>query len=616
MIKRIFSFSFLFILFFSFNVVSAQEKISDYDVFIKVNADSVLNINEKINYNFGNESRHGILRSIPYKYKRDGLFYNIRIFDIKVTDEKGNNLTKKIFKENDELNIRIGDADIYVTGQKTYIVSYKIKRAINYFEEYDELYWNAIGSDWEVDIKKARIIVELPSLGNQTSLIKNLSAGKTGKSDLKTRCFIGLYGSREEQCKIEDLKNNQIEFLSSAPLDYMNGGMTIVVGWPKGIVPPLSILTIVSDYARDNWFLLFPFIVFFYMLYLWFKHGKDPQGRVTIAPEFIPPSDISPAEIGMLMSEKTRDKDLSAEIIYLATQGYLKITARGGSQSKADQPLTGEKAFGGKNQDQDNKIDYELEKLKDIEESKTIDKKLFSILFSSRKTVKLSDLKKSTSVGMQFENLRNFINKNVTNKKYFSGNPLDVKFSYVFAGILLMVALLVLSIFLFTDILYAYLSGIISGMIVIIFSFFMPKKTYSGVLAKEYLLGLKLYLSVAEKERLRFLNAPEKNPAQFEKLLPYAVALGVETEWAEQFQDIYDQKPDWYSDSFGQSFSSLDFVNLLNSFHSSFAIASIGTPPPNSSLRTSREEGEDSSGFSSGGGFSGGGFGGGGGQSW
>src|SRR3972149_2173588 len=187
MIKRIFSFSFLFILFFSFNVVSAQEKISDYDVFIKVNADSVLNINEKINYDFGNESRHGILRSIPYKYKRNGLFYNIRIFDIKVTDEKGNNLTKKIFKENDELNIRIG---------------------------------NAIGSDWEVDIKKARIIVELPSLGSQTSLIKNISAGKTGKSDLKTRCFIGLYGSREEQCKIEDLKNNQIEFLSSAPLDY------------------------------------------------------------------------------------------------------------------------------------------------------------------------------------------------------------------------------------------------------------------------------------------------------------------------------------------------------------------------------------------------------------
>jgi uncharacterized membrane protein len=148
-------------------------------------------------------------------------------------------------------------------------------------------------------------------------------------------------------------------------------------------------------------------------------------------------------------------------------------------------------------------------------------------------------------------------------------------------------------------------SAIISAIIVFVFGFLMPARTHKGVLAKEYILGLKEYLMVAEKDRIKFHNAPEKNPKQFEKLLPYAMVLGVEKEWAEQFKDIYIQNPSWYNDPSGANFNSLVLLSSLNSFSSS--TNSVLTSVPSSASG-------GGSGFGGGGG--GGGFGGGGGGSW
>ena len=38
-----------------------------------------------------------------------------------------------------------------------------------------------------------------------------------------------------------------------------------------------------------------------------------------------------------------------------------------------------------------------------------------------------------------------------------------------------------------------------------------------------------------------------KTPEMFEKFLPYAMALGVEDNWAKAFDGIYNQPPSWYS---------------------------------------------------------------------
>ena len=127
----------------------------------------------------------------------------------------------------------------------------------------------------------------------------------------------------------------------------------------------------------------------------------------------------------------------------------------------------------------------------------------------------------------------------------------------------------------------------------------MPVRSKKGVSAKEHILGLKLYLTVGEKDRINFHNAPEKKPELFEKLLPLAMVLGVEHKWAKQFDGLYNTQPDWYSSTNYSTFSSIQLANGLYRFKTE-SRANLSSSPSSSS---------GGSGFS--GGHSGGGGGGG-----
>jgi uncharacterized membrane protein YgcG len=151
---------------------------------------------------------------------------------------------------------------------------------------------------------------------------------------------------------------------------------------------------------------------------------------------------------------------------------------------------------------------------------------------------------------------------------------------------------------------YGGLASAISGLIIAGFGFLMPNRTVKGVEARALILGLKEYMNVAEKDRMKFHNAPEKNPQLFEKLLPFAIALKVDKAWAKQFEEIYKSNPSWYSDSSGHAFNAYFLSSSLGDFSSSLNSAVASTT-------TSASSG--GSGFSGGGG---GGFGGGGGGSW
>jgi uncharacterized membrane protein len=126
--------------------------------------------------------------------------------------------------------------------------------------------------------------------------------------------------------------------------------------------------------------------------------------------------------------------------------------------------------------------------------------------------------------------------------------------------------------------------------------------------------GFGHYLSVAEKDRMNFHNPPERTPELFERFLPYALALGVEQAWSEQFASVLSRaaaspagsdghyRPRWYS---GRGFARRGVTDFASSLGGSFsgAIASSSTAPGSSS-------------GSGGGGSSGGGGGGGGGSGW
>ena len=141
----------------------------------------------------------------------------------------------------------------------------------------------------------------------------------------------------------------------------------------------------------------------------------------------------------------------------------------------------------------------------------------------------------------------------------------------------------------------------------------MPQKTLKGVQTAEHILGFKEFVKTAEKDRLNTLQQlrasdDESGIQTFEKLLPYAIVLGVGEKWAKVFQNIYKEAgrtPIWYT-GYSGDFNALRLNDRLNSINS--MAASTLTSRPSSSA-------SGGSGFG-GGGFSGGGFGGGGGGSW
>ena len=144
----------------------------------------------------------------------------------------------------------------------------------------------------------------------------------------------------------------------------------------------------------------------------------------------------------------------------------------------------------------------------------------------------------------------------------------------------------------------------------VLFVLVMGAPTPLGRQLMDAIEGLRLYLTVAEKDRMNMQGAPQMSPQHFETLLPYAVALGVEKPWSKAFETwlaaasagAAAYAPTWYNGNYNS------FGDRIGGFSSSMAstIASTIPAPPSSS----------SSSFSGGGGSSGSGGGGGGGGGW
>jgi len=196
----------------------------------------------------------------------------------------------------------------------------------------------------------------------------------------------------------------------------------------------------------------------------------------------------------------------------------------------------------------------------------------------------------------------------VVSKGYFPTNPEKVRQLYLTIGIII-IFFGPFAIGFMGHVLAAFAVGI-TGAVAIVFSFFMPRKTKKGAETLELINGFKWFLSVTEKERLKFHNAPEKTPQQFEELLAYAMVLGVENEWAKQFSDMYLTPPEWYEGQTGTAFGAWYLASALSTMSTDMNKSMVVAPSRSSTA------GFGGSGFSSGGGFSGGGFGGGGGGSW
>lgn len=570
--KRLICAPFVVALFLAVSPVLAAEQIERFDVTMKLNADASVNVEEAILYDFGEAERHGIYRDLTVKYRARGGTYKLRVEDISVADDADRPYNFETSNNGDALQIKIGDAGTTITGEHWYKIRYTVRRAINYFDEGEEFYWNGTGNGWEVPIISSDIKVFYPAPLAVNAGRETCYAGPAGATDI-----CGEHGF---------IKNNDGQatgaFFRQKNLA-AGEGITVVVGVPKGTIVKPPLWQTILETVRDNGILILPIIVFIWLFLRWRKFGRDAKGRGTIIPEYEAPENMTAAEVGTLYDGRADNHDVSAQIIQLAVNGFLKIRREENG-----------KVF--------KSTDYVFTKLKPLTgDEENFVKEIFDGLFGKGDEIKLSDLKYKFASTMA--SVKNKLYANLTAEKYFKSNPMLTKGKYI--GL----AMLVFFLSFFLGGVFGGLGVLafsVSSVIIFIFAFIMPAYTEAGMLMKEKILGLKMYMVVAEEARIKFHNAPEKNPERFEKLLPYAMVMKVEKEWAEQFKDIYNVKPSWYDDP-GQTgmFNAAILVGSLSHFDT----AAAGT------LAASVSKGSSGgSGFSGGG--SGGGFGGGGGGSW
>jgi len=624
-------FAFALSLLWTAPLCAAQEEIHDYKSIVQVHPDATITVTETITVTaLGREIKRGIFRWLPTRYEdRFGVTKNVR-YEVLSVQRDGKPEPYHIEDSGDKLVLYVGKKDVFLKpGRYTYTISYRSWRQIGYFEQFDEIYWNVTGNYWDFPIEKASCTVELPS----------------GAPIVQADAYTGWLGAQGKDFSVASKNHDSITFETTAPLQ-PGQGFTVAVAWPKGIVHQPDSRERMLYMLEDNKPLFVAaagtLLVLVYYLFFWFKVGRDPE-RWTIVPLFEPPKNLSPAATRYILRMGFDNKAFAAALINLAVKGHVEIEEEAAM-------------LGGKH--------YTLHK-RDAAPSNLSkgEQGLLRVLFSLGDSIELRQ-KNYKTIQKALKKLKSTLQKEYEKVYFISNSGLLLPGVLMSAGTLVLMALgakgaptagalaitvwivgwslgcvmlfrrwltilksgKFLHIILTTLFTLPFLGGLVLGLglfsqmvswpaalLVLllaaingVFYQLLKAPTFAGRRLMDEIEGFKLFLGVAEKERLEIMHPEEHTPELFEKYLPYALALDVENAWSERFsgvlesagRDGHSYTPAWYH---GASFSTLGAAAFADSLSSSL---------------TSAVSSSSSSPGSGGGGSSGGGGGGGGGGGW
>jgi hypothetical protein len=487
-------------------------------------------------------------------------------------------------------------------------VRYTIDGALNAFADHVELFWNAVGADWDVPIGDATAEVTAPAIIRQVA------------------CFAGPRGSTTS-CGVATADGTRAAFAARGGLPPRNA-LTVVVGLPVGAitsarpilrpkaVPPpepsardllptgltgglgvgilalggAGVVWLVGMGGRDRrWAGLTPGVLPAAGPPV--AEERTPLRHEPVAVAFTPPSGLRPGQIGTLLDEQANVIDVTATIIDLAIRGYLRIEEliRPHWFSPRDWRLLRLEAPAG-----DVLLPFE--------------QALLTGLFESGDDVRLSALKEKFAA--RLAGVQTKLYEDVTAAGWFRGRPDRVRGRWSAGGFALAVAGGVLA-YLLGKQLNAHWAVVgvavaIVGLLLSQLGRRMPARTPAGSAVLAQAEGFREYIRTAEAEQLRF----EEREDVFSRYLPYAIVFGEADRWVRVFGALAAASgaaattgPSWYVGPAGWDLAHLSesLTGFTTSASSTFAAAT-----PSSS---------GSSGFG-GGGSAGGGGGGGGGGSW
>lgn len=600
-----------------------EEQILDYRVDLRIQRNGDLLVTERVTYDFGVAERHGIFRELPARVRYDD--ENDRVYRLAVLGVHGSPGTPDQYQLENEgrvLRVRIGDPDRTVSGRHDYTIDYRVRGAMDGFEDHDELYWYAVGVHWPVPIQRASSTVTAPAA------ISHLACN-AGPSGLPRPCTSNAVDGGKALFTATDLRAYE--------------GLAVGVGFPTGVVPaPRPLLEergwhLASAFSATPWTLgaaggLLLLVMLFagWLLVVaggdrrvaaalggttavaggtgWGVPGVTQVGGAA-AVESAVPDGIRPGQAGLLVNRVVEPVAIGATLVDLAVRGYLRIDHWPGGDWRlvplkdADEELLG----------------YERELLDGI----------FGGLQVQPKSRWLSSLRREFSD--RFRRVRSELDDDAVGRGWFADQPDRVRRRWAWCGAAVAAAGAVLVVVMAwnTHLGLVPIPVVLAGLLLWWGARRMPRRTPAGAELAQRVVGFRRYLQTAGSGAAEVPLAED----QFSRYLPYAIVFGVPERWALAFARLgAAPEASWYQG--GTSPPPGQLAGVADHFARS-AASTLKAPSPNEGWRgilrgilsfvfsgwgSSRESWRDSSGSrsDSGGSSSGGGSsdGGGGGGSW
>jgi hypothetical protein len=575
-------------------LAGADERILSFHSDILVLDDGSLEVTETIEVRAEHRQiRRGIYRDFPVEYVDQlGIEYQVSFKPLSV-HRNGLPEAYHTVRSGRDVRTYFGSSERFISrGIHTYTFRYRADRVLGYFASHDALYWNVTGNEWAFQIDKATATVRLAF---DVPLEEITLDGYTGRSGSTAQYFGSHFGDAGD-----------VQFEAGSPLPPSHG-LTVIVGWPKGYVVEPTVLDRATWILRDNFNVLAALVgfilVLLYCIQVWRKYGKDPEEGLVVT-RYEPPDGFSPGSLRYIRINGYDDRVMTAAIMNLAVKGYLTISKKPGSA-------------------------YQLSRKEPVEDNQPMaltEKALYEALFAVDDVVSVKD-----------SNYEVIDLARKTHKRLLAQGYQKFHFEKNGCALIPVMGVAVLATALAASLgsgltLFISAMGTLSFITIINFASIMGRRTLVGQALMDEVAGFTYYLEIAEKDDLNLRNPPEKTPELFEAYLPYALALGVEQAWSEQFADVLgslrdrgtsDYRPSWYEGEWN--------TNLSRDLHSAIKFAKpwVSRDRPSGGGSTGGSSGFFGGGGSSffggsgrgffgggGGRFSGGGRGGGGGGGW
>jgi hypothetical protein len=616
-----------------------REKIVDFHSEIFINADASMLVRETITVDSaGRNIKRGIFRDFPTIYKAPSGRRTVVEFDVQEVTRGGAREPYRTEARSNGVRVYIGDANVFIpNGRHVYRITYRTNRQLGFFDDFDELFWNVTGNGCDFPIERARATIHLPE----------------GATVLNRASYTGFQGDRGQDFFYTAQTDRTLEVETNRTLKPREG-LSVAVSWPRGFVDRPSDQQRLGYFLSDNRGVLAGLfglaLVFAYYIIVGVKVGRDPE-KGAIHPLYEPPNGVSPAGARYVMNMGFDDKAFTAAIVSMAVKGFLTIDEDASKTytleltGQSPRLSQGEKAISRKlfslsqHKIELKQKNHEILQLAKKGLHKALRTEFEKVYFVRNTRYFLPGIGLTILafllmvVASDQPEITGFVSlwlAGWTAVVYYLARRIWTAWRAVFSGTgpLSIVEAAFLTLFALPFFggevmglgFFSSVTSIEAAAIVVVIQFLnllfyhlLKAPTRLGRREMDQIEGFTEYLSIAEQDRMHLLNPPDRTPELFEKYLPYALALGVEQKWAEQFSDVLTlasadpnagtqhYSPRWYSGSrFNDGFG--DFATSLGSGFVG-AVSSASQSPGSSS-------------GSGGGGSSGGGGGGGGGGGW